>query len=138
MKLPINLPYRAFDTIQTSLLGRDDGIVRCRRVIRLGLDFGDGAPVDALYAMLEKRGFSKPEHLREVFGVPGKPLICGPLPSEVPRIVVRHAKPDDVLYQALLLGLTTAYMFDPGRPVIWTTSSVTRGVELFDPEGFYA
>jgi hypothetical protein len=35
------------------------------------------------------------------------------------------------------LGLCTRHLFDPSRPVLWTRSSVTRALELFDPVGFY-
>ena len=44
----------------------------------------------------------------------------------------------EILEQALLLGLCTAQLFDPARPVLWTQASLTRGLELFDPAGFYA
>ena len=44
----------------------------------------------------------------------------------------------DVLEQALMLGLCTAQIFDADRPVLWTETSLTRAVELFDPVGFYA
>ena len=37
-----------------------------------------------------------------------------------------------------MLGLCTTQVFDPDRPVLWTTTSLTRFVELFDPRGFYA
>jgi hypothetical protein len=37
-----------------------------------------------------------------------------------------------------MLGLCTAHIFDPERPVLWTLNSVTRAVELFDPAGFYS
>jgi hypothetical protein len=37
-----------------------------------------------------------------------------------------------------MLGLCTNQIFDPGRPVLWTATSLTRTVELFDQRGFYA
>jgi hypothetical protein len=40
--------------------------------------------------------------------------------------------------RALLLGLCTAYQYDPARPVLWTRASLTRRVELYEPAGFYA
>ena len=45
--------------------------------------------------------------------------------------------PDDALYQALVLGLCTPWRYDPGRPVLWTRTSLTRQLELFDGGGFY-
>lgn len=47
-------------------------------------------------------------------------------------------KPLDVLVEALILGLCTAQMYDPARPVIWTNSSLTRRLDLFSLGGFYA
>ena len=46
-------------------------------------------------------------------------------------------KPEIVLRHALILGLSTAHLFDPGRPVIWTETSLTRRLELYNPLGFY-
>ena len=51
---------------------------------------------------------------------------------------MRTAPESEVLEQALLLGLCTAQLFDAERPVLWTQASLTRGLELFDPTGFYA
>ena len=51
---------------------------------------------------------------------------------------MRDGPEREVLEQALLLGLCTAQLFDATRPVLWTHASLTRGLELFDPEGFYA
>ena len=42
------------------------------------------------------------------------------------------------LRQALMLGLCTAQMYDPARPVMWTETSLTRAVELYDSGSFYA
>ncbi len=36
-----------------------------------------------------------------------------------------------------MLGLCTAQLFDPARPIIWTRSSLSRVVDLFDLQGFY-
>ena len=53
-------------------------------------------------------------------------------------MVATFAREDAVLREALLLGLCTAWQYDPARPVIWTRASLTRHVELHDPAGFYA
>jgi hypothetical protein len=37
-----------------------------------------------------------------------------------------------------MLGLCTAHLYDPGRPVLWTRASLKRVLELFEPGGFYA
>jgi hypothetical protein len=38
----------------------------------------------------------------------------------------------------LILGLSTPYLFDPARPVLLTRASLTRCLEIFDAEGYYA
>lgn len=126
------------ERIQCSLLGQDEDWIRCPSVIRLGLAFGRNDPLKTLRRILRAADLLTPEDLRARMGVPERPLICRPLPPEVGRLVVKEAEPDEVLRQALLLGLCTAHRFDPERPVLWTRTSVTRALELFDPEGFYA
>jgi hypothetical protein len=126
-------------TISSSILGRDDGFVRCPRVIRLGLVFDEGAdPVTVLVNFLAEEGYGGPEALRDEFSLPEERLICRPLAMRQDLLVVRHAPRSRILWQALMLGLCTGQIFDPARPVLWTRTSLTRAVELFDPRGFYA
>jgi len=124
--------------VHSTLLGKDDGRIHCPRVIRLGLQFGATRPVDALECLLMEEGYASPEDLRETFSVPDKRLICRPLPAGADRLSVEQGARIEVLIQALMLGLCTSQMYDPERPVMWTESSLSRGLELFDPEGFYA
>lgn len=127
------------ESISSTLLGKDDGFIRCPRVIRLGLSFRpDADPVEVVRAILEEEGYSSPEELREKFDVPQSRLVCAPLRSAADRINVEKAEPNQVLEQALLLGLCTSHIFDARRPVLWTETSVTRGLELFDSRGFYS
>jgi hypothetical protein len=126
------------ERIRCSLLGQDGGWIRCPSVIRLGLDFGRRDPLAELHRLLHAEGLPTAEDLRPRVLVPERPLICRPLTPAAGRLAVKEAKPEEVLRQALLLGLCTAYRFDPERPVLWTRTSVTRALELFDPEGFYA
>lgn len=126
------------ERISSSVLGNDDGAIRCPRVIRLGIDFGARSPLEALETLLSEEGFSSPEDLRNEFIIPQGRLICRPLPDSVSRMTFDKSPPYDILEQALLLGLCTAQLFDPERPVIWTENSITRALELFDPVGFYA
>jgi hypothetical protein len=107
-------------------------------VIRLGLTFEDTHPVDCLESILESEGFRDPEELRKKYAIPQMKMICGPERFPVERLPVYGSRYCDVLEQALMLGLCTAQLFDPGRPVLWTETSLTRAVELFDPRGFYA
>jgi len=125
--------------IVSSLLGRDDGAIRCPRIIRLGLKFKPRSnPLNVLGALLKENGYSSPEDLRYEFAIPANRLICRPCKDESFRIDVASCDPRLLLEQALLLGLCTAQLFDPSRPVLWTGSSVIRALELFDPSGFYA
>ncbi len=126
------------EKIASTLLGKDDGYIQCPLRIRLGLKFEDTHPVHCLEAILDAEGFRDPEELRSLYALPQEGLICMPLPAREKRLPVVHASRREVLEQALLLGLCTAQIFDPQRPVLWTETSLTRAVELFDPAGFYA
>lgn len=125
--------------ISSSILGKDDGSIRCPKIIRLGLTFKPRAdPLNVLGKILVAEGFANPEELRDEFAIPSGRLICRPCKDDATRIDVSTSEARLVLEQALLLGLCTAQLFDPSRPVLWTGTSVTRALELFDPSGFYA
>lgn len=127
------------ERIQATLLGREKGTVRCPRVRQIGLyfDFTE-EPVEVMTRFLRRQGFRDPEELRREFAVPPGRLIAAPLPWTTWRINPAVDPPRAVLEQALLLGLCTANLYDPGRPVLWTRASLLRILELFEPEGFYA
>ncbi|AKU11256.1 hypothetical protein AzCIB_1351 [Azoarcus sp. CIB] len=125
--------------IASSLLGRDTGHIRCPMIIRLGLEFRKGVdPVKHLHQMLATEGLTTPEALRERFPPPDRPYLCRALADDHQRLKVAEALREKVLQQALLLGLCTAFRYDPSRAVIWTQASLTRGLELYDPAEFYA
>jgi hypothetical protein len=126
------------ERVRESLVGRDDGHVRCPSVYRLALAFDGLDPVDVLHELLGRHGFSSPEGLRAEFPVPAVRLIATPLPPSTPRLDARAAAAPQVLLQALMLGLCTQHLYDPARPVLWTAASLGRALELFDPAGFYA
>ncbi len=130
------------ERLQSALLGRDTGHIRCPRVRRLALSFDPGLdpsdPVELMYGHLRALGLSTPEALREIHPHPPGPLLAAPLSPEIPGLDVRSAAPGEVLAQALLLGLCTRHLYDPARPVLWTYASLTRRLELFDAAGFYA
>jgi hypothetical protein len=126
------------ERVKSSLLGSDDGVIRCPLRIRLGLRFVDTHPVNCLEVMLLAGGLRDPEELRSRYALPEGKLICVPRPDWEPRLEVSRFKRHEVLEQALMLGLCTAQLFDPDRPVLWTEASLTRSIELFDPRGFYA
>ena len=88
-------------------------------------------------ALLRKYGFEHAEQLRKVFNPSEDRCICR-LDPRPKRLLVTDANPDEVLRQALLLGLCTTVLYDPQRPVLWTRSSLSRCLELYDGGGFYA
>ena len=127
------------ERVRTTLLGRDDNVIRCPRVIRLGLRFESGIdPVAQLETLLLMERIDSPEDLRQRFRIPPGRLICRPFTGKERRISVADPNRRRVLKQALMLGLCTAHLYDPARPVLWTTASLSRGLVLFEPQGFYA
>lgn len=130
------------ERVTSSLLGRDTGQVRCPRLYRLGLRFAADLtppdPVDYLTRLLAAHGHLDPEALRGRFTIPPIRLLALPFSGPEEGLDVATAPPHQVLEQALLLGLCTRHLYDPARPVLWTTASLGRKLELFDPAGFYA
>lgn len=125
------------ETLRATVLGASNGCIRSPLVRRLGLSFNDADPVATAWDMLTSEGFRDPEDLRHVFRLPTAPLICRADPSLEP-VEVYSCKRRDVLEDLLWLGLCTAWLFDPSRPVLWTRASLTRRLEVFEGEGFYA
>jgi hypothetical protein len=123
--------------ISVTVLGNDEGAVRCPRVLRVGLDFGECSPLSYVRELLEACGFSDEQEARRVLALPQEPCVCRPDPAPSPAPVASLLA-RDALYQALVLGLCTAWCYDPRRPVLWTRASLTRQLELFDGRGFYA
>jgi hypothetical protein len=122
-----------------TVLGTDDGAIHCPRVLRLGLDFCGHDPLEWAEKVLGRCGFKSPEAARLVIPLPTTPCICRPdtaHPAE--RVDQLFAKKEALLKHALMLGLCTAWCYDPARPVLWTRTSLSRRLELFDGEGFYA
>lgn len=127
------------ERVRATLLGRDKNVIRCPRVIELGLRFGSGIdPVAQLENVLLMERIDSPEDLRQRFRIPPGRLICRPFTGKERRISVADPDRRRVLEQALMLGLCTAHLYDPARPVLWTTASLLRGLVLFEPQGFYA
>jgi len=125
------------ERISATLLGNDEGDVRCPRVLRVGLDFGRRSPLAYVRELLKSCGFSDEQDARHALALPQEPCICRPNPTPTPAPVTTLLA-TDALYQALVLGLCTAWCYDPRRPVLWTRASLTRQLELFDGRGFYA
>ena len=123
--------------LETSILGRRLGRLHCPRVCRLALDFGEVDPLHAAPALVSECGFDDVEEARAVL-LPGlSASLCRQAPGLLP-LRVGAVEPREALRQAILLGHCTAFLFDPARPLLWTRTSLTRRLELFEGEGFYA
>ncbi len=62
--------------IASTLLGRDQGAIRCPRSLRLGLSFPSlSDPVKAIENLLRSNGFGSAEDLRDEFALPEGRLI---------------------------------------------------------------
>jgi hypothetical protein len=129
---------RRTERVQASLLRTSSGPVHMPRVIRAGLRFGDREPIDVVLEALARAGLDDAELLRSRYAAPPAPLLVRVVPNAAWSISVDSASDDAVLEQALLLGLCTAFQYDPARPVLWTRASLTRCVEMHDAAGFYA
>jgi len=129
---------RRTERVRASLLRDEAAQIRLPRVIRAGLHFGEREPLDAVLEALARAGLDDAELLRNRFAAPGAPLLVRVVPDARWGVRVARASDDSILEQALLLGLCTAYQYDPARPVLWTRASLTRRVELYEPAGFYA
>ena len=129
---------RRTERVLASLLRDESAPLQLPRVIRAGLHFGKREPLDAVLEALARTGLDDAELLRQRYAAPAAPLLVRVVPDARWGVQVARASDDAVLEQALLLGLCTAYQFDPARPVLWTRASLTRRVELYEPAGFYA
>ena len=129
---------RRTERVRASLLRTSSGPVRMPRVICAGLRFGDREPIDAVLEALARAGLDDAELLRSRYSAPPAPLLVRVVPNAAWSVPVESASDDTVLEQALLLGLCTAFQYDPARPVLWTRASLTRCVEMHDAAGFYA
>jgi len=129
---------RRTEHVLASVLRDDESSIRLPRVVRAALHFGGRDPLDAVLECLARAGLDDAEALRERFDVPRMPLLGRVVPNATWGVSVAAASGDAVLRHALILGLCTAWQYDPSRPVLWTRASLTRRVELYEPQGFYA
>ncbi len=125
------------ERIRSTVLGEDDGPIRCPGVLRVGIDFGRRDPLKCVRFWLRKAGFASEEEARAVLDLPSAPCICQADPRPRPDKAALLAAADG-LRLALVLGLCTSCFYDPRRPVLWTRGGLTRRLILFDGGGFYA
>ena len=129
---------RRTERVVASVLRDDASRIHLPRVIRAALHFGDRDPLSVVLESLARVGLDDAELLRERYAAPESPLLARVVSDARWGVRVGQGTDDAVLEQALLLGLCTAWQYDPTRPVLWTRASLTRRVELYEPEGFYA
>lgn len=127
------------EKVVATVLREGNGAIHLPRVLRAGLKFmqGDDA-VERVLTVLARSGFDDAERLRERFPIPSEPMIVRVVHNPPWGVAASFAKDEAILRDALLLGLCTAWQYNPARPVIWTRASLTRHVELHSAAGFYA
>jgi hypothetical protein len=124
------------ERIQSTILGRDAGFVRCPSVIRVGLSFVSADPLEVVEKLMGAAGITEPEMLRARYPSPAEPCICRAERGSH-LLPVETSPRDEVLAQVLILALSTPCLYDPGRPLLITRTSLTRRLELFDARGYY-
>lgn len=124
--------------IRATLLGHRDGVIRCPRIVRLGIVFPEGDPVELLTELLAEEGYGSAEDLRDELEIPEGRLVARQQTQSTGVVDMLTDPRRDILWHALMLGLCTAQLYDPTRPVLWTQAALQRRLELFDPAGFYA
>lgn len=94
-------------------------------------------PVEYIYKIMKDFGIKKEEELKEKFLIFKKKIIC--VSSNTDNYGDRKAMADkeEILKDALILGLSNEHIYDFNRPVIFTEANLKRTVELYDMEGFY-
>jgi hypothetical protein len=124
------------ERLRSTVLG-DDGPIRCPQVLRVGVHFDTGEPLDCARRWLKRVGFADEHEARGVLSLPASACICrtDPLPAPVNASSLTAL---EGLRLVVILGLCTTWMYDPQRPVLWTRASLTRQLLLYDGGGFYA
>ena len=125
------------ERLDTTVLGNDNSPIRCPRVLRVALDFGFDNPLVVARGLVSACGYDDEEAARRAVRLPALPCICRVNPSGLVTRIDDLA-PDEALFRALVLGLCTPWQYDPRRPLLWTRTSLTRRLELFEGQGFYA
>ena len=123
--------------LQSTILGDGVDHISCPRVRSVALDFGEVDPVAYVRDRLLGLGYGSPASaLRSLLPILQGCVCC--VSNEIEPAPVDSLEPEVLLEQALVLGLSTKSHFDPFRPVIWTRASLTRRLNLYEIEGFYA
>jgi hypothetical protein len=129
---------RRTERVVASVLRDETARLHLPCVLRAGLVFGGRDPLQAVLESLARVGLDDAEQLRERYQPPALPLLARAVPDARWGVKVAQGTDEAILQQALLLGLCTAFQYDPSRPVLWTRAALTRRVELYEPARFYA
>ncbi len=125
-------------SLESSILGRGRGAVRCPLRRTIGIRFQEGqSALKTIERLMKKAGLASTDELRSRFELPESALLARECPNARSRMAVDGTPALQILEQALWLGLCTAQFFDPQRPVLWTEVSLRRCLEVFEPAGFY-
>lgn len=125
------------EQLSSTVLGDNPGPIRCRRVLRVGIEFGRQSPILCAQRWLRAAGIADEEEARSVLSLPPGPCICRIDPALRPEAAATLTALEG-LRLAVVLGLCTPYLYQPQRPVLWTEASLTRRLVLYDGAGFYA
>lgn len=121
--------------VSSSILGAENGGIPL--TTQIALDFQDFDPLQVVFGILERCSIDEPEQLKQRYPMLNEACICREFAAPHP-LQIKRASDDEILLQVLWLGLSTRNYYDPSRPVLLTRASLTRQLEYFCGEGFYA
>lgn len=125
------------EPLRTTVLGDRGGPIWCPRVVRVSIAYGRRSPLTWVNQWMVTCGYAEERDARAQIPLPIRPCICQPDPAPRPAEAATLTAAEG-LYLALILGLCTSTYYDPSRPLLWTRTSLTRSLVLYDGEGFYA
>lgn len=128
-------PRNCVQIIDASLLGEWEDSFERGFVARLDFpEGGRGSHLAMARQLLEQAGYTEPDQLRSLPGLPRGRWICRELTKETPALVPTESP---LLLHAAVLGLCSSVLYCPGRPVIWTESRLRRRLVLYREKNFY-
>lgn len=125
------------EVVRATVLGDDKGPIRCPRVLRVSVSYGGRSPLAWVSQWMSACGWTDERDAQAHIPLPATPCICQPDRIPVP-VDAATLGGTEGLYLALILGLCTSTYYDPRRPVLWTRTSLSRALVLYDGGGFYA
>jgi hypothetical protein len=130
---------RRTERLRASII-RPGGSLFCPARYYAGLEFPEDAdPVEVIEEVMMVCGYRSVGEARMGMSSKLPRRLMATMPCQRERNCrADRDDPQTVLRYALILGLSTAQVYDPERPVLWTRASLTRRIELVDLEAFYA